>query len=107
VSVFVQFFARACSVYGLRAVEKASKYKKIELLLVSTSDILEKQINFANAGKTEVIYFCRKTKMPTFNNVLFNSGILHMDCMIDIGIFLDSNLLFHQHADYFFFLFGL
>jgi hypothetical protein len=40
--------------------------------------------------------------MLAFNYVLHNSGILLIDFIKDLRIFLDSKLYFYQHADYLF-----
>jgi hypothetical protein len=49
-----------------------------------------------------VLLFFRKSNMLTFKYVLHNSDILSKDCIKDLGVFLESNVYFHQHASYLF-----
>jgi hypothetical protein len=43
------------------------------------------------ANKKEVISFCRKSDVLTFNYVLYNTGVLGTDCVKNVDGFHGSN----------------
>jgi hypothetical protein len=56
-----------------------------------------------NVSKTRVISFSRKTnRILIFHYKLCHSYITRTDSIKDLGVFIDSKLHFHNHADYIF-----
>jgi hypothetical protein len=55
-----------------------------------------------NYDKTKVITFTRKTNAIKYNNLLDDKCIARTDSIKDLGVLLDSKLLFHHHVHYVF-----
>jgi hypothetical protein len=55
-----------------------------------------------NYDKTKVITFTRKTNAIKYNYLLCDKFMARTDSIKDLGVLLDSKLLFHHHVDYVF-----
>jgi hypothetical protein len=55
-----------------------------------------------NINKTSVISFSRKANTLIFNYKLCHSSITRTNSIKNVGVFIDSKLHFHNHADYLF-----
>jgi hypothetical protein len=56
-----------------------------------------------NNDKSKVITFTRRTSPIHYNYKLCDKCITRTDSVKDLGILLNSELLFHHHVDYIFF----
>jgi hypothetical protein len=80
-------------------------FRLVDIYLIAIIIIIIIIANFMNLNisKTRAITFSRKTNTLLLKYKLRDSYITSTDCIKDLGVSIDSKLLFHSHVDYIFF----